>query len=103
MAVVTAERAFLLETIHPGMNVYDNRRLKIGTASKVYSPYTDEKDFYIKVHSGFLALGHDLYIPSRNLAVWKDTENHAQVVVGVERQQLNKMGWEQRLAVIHEA
>jgi hypothetical protein len=61
-----------------------------------------EKDFYLKVHSGFLGLGRDLYIPSRNLAVWKDTENHAQMVVGVERQQPNKMGWEQRPTVIHE-
>src|SRR5919202_2548509 len=102
MAVVIAEHEFLLETIHPGMSVYDNRHHKIGTVSKVYLPYTDEKDFYIKVHSGFLGLGRDLYIPSRNLAVWKDTENHAQVVVGVERQQLNKMGWEQRATVIHE-
>ena len=42
MAVVIAEHEFLLETIHPGMSVYDNRHHKIGTVSKVYQPYTDE-------------------------------------------------------------
>ena len=100
--VAKAEHEFLLSVIHPGIGVYDNRRHKIGTVSKVYSLDTEDKDFYLKVHSGFLGRGHDLYIPSRNLAVWKDTENHAQVVVGIERQQLNKMGWERPPTVIHE-
>jgi hypothetical protein len=102
MAVMKAEHEFLLSVIQPGMSVYDNRRHKIGTVRKVYPPYDDEKDFFLRAHTGILGLGHDLYVPSRNLTVWKDSDHHAQVVIGVERQQLHKLGWEKRPALIRE-
>jgi hypothetical protein len=50
--VAKAEHEFLLSVIHPGIGAYDNRRHKIGTVSKVYSLDTEDKDFYLKVHSG---------------------------------------------------
>jgi hypothetical protein len=55
--------------IHRGMDVYDGEQKKIGEVAAVSDPLDETGDFYITVDTGFLRLGHHLYIPSQYLSV----------------------------------
>jgi hypothetical protein len=101
--------AQLRQMLHPGMEVYDEHEHKIGKVEAISAPVPTTGEFYITVSTGFLGLGHDLYIPSNYLTVGNiessgtgnfdrdegvDT-GHAQVGVGVAKEQLYTMGWDQ--------
>lgn len=86
---VRDEEQDLRTMIHHGMDVYDGEQKKIGSVKAVSEPYDSEGHFYITVETGFLGLGHDLYIPSQYLSVWDN-----QVGVDVSKGHIDTMGWE---------
>ena len=94
--------------LRKGMDVYDEHEHKIGTVEEISGQVPTTRDFYITLSTGFLGLGHDLYIPSSYLTVGNiessgagdydkdegvDT-GHAQVGVVVAKEQLYTMGWD---------
>ena len=101
--------AQLRQMLHTGMEVYDEHEHKIGKVEAISAPVPTTGEFYITISTGFLGLGHDLYIPSSYLTV-SDVESsgvgefdrdegvdtgRAQVGVGVAKEQLYTMGWDQ--------
>jgi hypothetical protein len=98
----------LLGILHKGMEVYDEHEHKIGKVEDISGQVPNTGEFYITVSTGFLGLGHDLYIPSNYLTVAniassgvgdfdKDegvATGNAQVGVGVAKEELYTMGWD---------
>jgi hypothetical protein len=97
----------LLAMLHKGMEVYDQHEHKIGKIEDISTPMTSNNEFYITVSTGFLGLGHDLYIPSTYLTVSNVESSggeldrdegvftgRAQVGVGVAKEELYTMGWD---------
>lgn len=106
-ALVTTHEE-LLGILHKGMAVYDEHEHKIGTVEEISGPVPTTGEFYITVSTGFLGLGHDLYIPSNYLTVAniassgigdfdKDegvATGHAQVGVGIAKEKIQTEGWD---------
>ncbi len=100
------EQEELTRFLQEGLDVYDNQNHKIGTVSKIYPPVGPGEEFFIKVATDFLGLGHTqlspmalhtlvLFIPSRYIKLW-----HGQVELTVERSEIDQMGWGKRPAGI---
>lgn len=87
---VHEEELLLRDMIQHGMEVYDGEQKKIGKIEAISEPIDAAGHFYVTVETGFLGLGHDLYIPSQYLSVWDD-----QVGVEVSKGHIGTMGWEQ--------
>ena len=101
--VIKAEQAMLLATIQNGMIVYDDRNHRLGPVRHVYQPVNQNGDFYIQVHTGFVPLfGHDVFIPSRMLTLYRESDQHMELAVGITRAELHKMGWDKRSPLIHD-
>lgn len=95
-----AERKQLTSFLQEGLDVYDNQNHKIGTVSKIYPPVSPGEEFFIKVVTDFLGLGHTqlssmavhalvLFIPSSYLKL-----SRGQLELTVERSQIDQMGWD---------
>ncbi|MBI4494813.1 MAG: Hsp20/alpha crystallin family protein [Chloroflexi bacterium] len=115
-----------LDRIRQGMDVCDRNRNKIGTVGMVYRPVgattrgrpqsgttptgttgygqpgttptgtTTGMEPHLKVDTGFLGLGKDLYVPAHFI---RDVATDC-VVLDVERDRLDQMGWDQRPSFI---
>jgi hypothetical protein len=107
----------LLAMLHKGMDVYDQHEHKIGKIEEISAPMPTTDEFYVTVSTGFLGLGHDLYIPSNYLTV-SNVESpdigdldrdegvatgRAQVGVGVDKEALYTMGWDKPPAWANQA
>ena len=88
--------------ITKGMDVYDHDGDKVGTIGEIYQPAAvgstasttarPAGEFYLKVDTGFLGLGKDLFIPSSAIsAVTGD-----RVTLTVDKDLLDDMGWDHR-------
>jgi len=88
--------------ISEGMDVYDIGGDKVGTVGTIYqaarvssTAATAAKPIgtpYLKVDTGFLGLGKDLFIPASAVAdVTVD-----QVMLNVGKDRLDEMGWDRR-------
>lgn len=97
-----SEREQLTNSLHEGMDVYDNQNHKIGTVRKIYSHVGPGEEFFIKVVTAFPGLGHTplssiavhtriLFIPSSYLKLWR-----GQLELTVERSDIDQMGWDKR-------
>ena len=91
-----------------GMDVYDVNDDKVGTVGKIYRPAATEApstaapgsfaappsgaDQYLKVDTGFLGLGKNLYIPTSAVA---DVSGD-RVTLNVDKDRLDDMGWDRR-------
>jgi hypothetical protein len=88
--------------IREGMDVYDLAGDKVGTVGKIYQAAAVRSTAstagepagtpYLKVDTGFLGLGKDLFIPAS--AVVEVTAE--QVVLNVGKERLDTMGWDRR-------
>jgi hypothetical protein len=91
--------------IHEGMDVYDRNDDKVGSVGEVYSmtganaPSSGsvsssavESDWFVKVDTGFLGLGKDLYIPARSISnVFDD-----RLVLDVDKDTIDTFGWDEK-------
>jgi hypothetical protein len=87
-----------------GMDVYDLKGDKVGTVGKIYRPAATTAapgsfaappsgaDQYLKVDTGFLGLGKDLYIPTSAVS---DISGE-RVTLTVDKDRLDEMGWDRR-------
>ena len=91
-----------------GMDVYDLKGNKVGTVGKIYRPAEARAsstaapgtfaappsgaDQYLKVDTGFLGLGKDLYIPTSAVS---DVSGE-RVTLTVDKDRLGEMGWDRR-------
>jgi hypothetical protein len=98
----------LFGRVKEAMDVFDRDGDKVGTIGKVYPRVTataqagfqspaagtapTANDFYIKVDTGFLGLGKDLYIPSSMI----DSVTTDAVTVNVDKDELDDMGFDRR-------
>jgi hypothetical protein len=88
--------------ITEGMDVYDVDGDKVGSVGKVYQPTEVTATGttagepagtpYLKVDTGFLGLGKDLYIPAS--AISEVTADR--VVLTADKDRLDEMGWDER-------
>jgi hypothetical protein len=46
--------------------------------------------------------GHDVFIPSRMLTLYRESDHHMELAVGITRAELYKMGWDKRSPLIHD-
>jgi hypothetical protein len=46
--------------------------------------------------------GHDVFIPSRMLTLYRESDQHMELAVGITRAELHKMGWDKRSPLIHD-
>jgi hypothetical protein len=88
--------------ISEGMDVYDLGGDKVGTVGEIYQAARVSSTAatsaeptgtpYLKVDTGFLGLGKDLFIPASAVAdVTAD-----QVVLNVDKDRVEEMGWDRR-------
>ena len=91
-----------------GMDVYDLKGNKVGTVGKIYRPAATQApstaapgsfaappsgtDQYLKVDTGFLGLGKDLYIPTSAVS----DVGGERVTITVDKDRLDEMGWDRR-------
>ena len=91
-----------------GMDVHDLKGNKVGTVGKIYRPAAatasstaapgtfaappSGADQYLKVDTGFLGLGKDLYIPTSAVS---DVSGE-RVTLTVDKDRLDEMGWDRR-------
>jgi hypothetical protein len=98
----------LFSRIHEGMDVYDVDGDKVGKVGKMYQPArvtstttgTAEPagQAFLKVDTGFLGLGKDLYIPAGAIS---DVTGD-RVVLDVDKDRLDDMGWDKRPSWIYD-
>ncbi|HEU4792920.1 MAG TPA: hypothetical protein VFS96_04615 [Nitrolancea sp.] len=101
--VIKAEQAMLLATIQNGMTIYDDRNHRIGTVRNVSRPVDATGTFYVKTHTGFLAMfGHDVFIPSRMITLYRESDSRMELAVGVKRAEIDKMGWDRVGPLVHD-
>lgn len=101
------ERDHLMEerfstALQKGMDVYDVNGDKIGKVGKIYQPAAVSSTAsthaepasrsYLKVDTGFLGLGKDLYIPADAV---RDV-NGDRVTLTTDKDRLDAMGWDHR-------
>ena len=94
------ERFF--SSIREHMDVYDANGDKVGTVGKIYRPaavgstastYAEPTGRpYLKVDTGFLGLGKDLYIPADAIS---DVSGD-RVMLSTDKDHLDAMGWDHR-------
>jgi hypothetical protein len=94
------ERIFA--TIREHMDVYDVDGDKVGTIGKIYQPAavnSTSSTFaapasrpYLKVDTGFLGLGKDLYIPADDIS---DVSGD-RVMLAIHKDTLDARGWDQK-------
>jgi hypothetical protein len=90
--------------ITKGMDVYDYNGDKVGTIGGIYQPAAagptppgstasttaqPAGQFYLKVDTGFLGLGKDLFMPSGAISSVTDDR----VSLSVDKDRLDDMGW----------
>ena len=88
--------------ITEGMDVYDPDGDKVGTVDEVYQPAAVGSTAaaaarpvglaYLKVDTGFLGLGKDLFIPAS--AITEVTGDR--VILNVDKDRLDDRGWDRR-------
>lgn len=89
-------------SISKGMTVEDADGDKIGTIGAIFQPAqvtstasttaTPAGEAFMKVDTGFLGLGRDLYIPAG--AIRDVTEDR--VILTVDKDRVDAMGWDQK-------
>lgn len=87
----------LLQMLEEGMDVYDQNNDKIGTIEEISAAEPNTGEFYVTISRGLFGGGGDLYLPSSYLTVTsaQGSEDEKQVGVGVPKDQLESMGWDQ--------
>ena len=101
--VIKAEQAMLLATIQNGMTIYDDRNHRVGTVRNVSRPVDSTGTFYVNTHTGFIAMfGHDVFIPSRMITLYRESDSRMELAVGVERAEIEKMGWDRVGPLVHD-
>lgn len=88
--------------INEGMEVCDLDGDKVGKVGKIYQPAAVSStattmaeptgEPYLKVDTGFLGLGKDLYIPGSAISDVTDER----VMLNVDKDRVDAMGWERR-------
>jgi uncharacterized protein (TIGR02271 family) len=77
-----------LDQIHEGMTVYDLNGDKIGGVEKVYR--SGAAAGYLRVSTGFLGLGRELYVPAAHIA----RLDGGDVYLDADKDALGDAGWE---------
>lgn len=99
----------LLDRIREGMDVCDRYQNKIGTAGKIYRPVgvTQQAGYgrpgagfepHLRVDTGFLGLGKDLFVPVSHI---KDVSGDC-VLLDVERDRLDQTTWDKKPSFIQD-
>ena len=88
--------------ITKGMNVYDYDGDKVGTVGEIYQPTAvgstaattarPTGQACLKVDTGFLGLGKDLFVPASGIS---DVTGD-RVILTVDKDRLDEMGWDRR-------
>ena len=98
--------------IHEGMDVYDRNGDKVGSVGKIYSmagttattstsassASGSGSDWYMKIDTGFLGLGKDLYVPARAISNVQDDR----VVLDVSKDAIDTFGWDEKPSFIRD-
>ena len=98
--------------IRDGMDVYDLNGDKVGSVGKVYSmtgatattststssTSGSGSDWYMKIDTGFLGLGKDLYVPARAISNIHDDR----VVLDVGKDTIDTFGWDEKPSFIRD-
>lgn len=98
------ENTALLHMLEEGMDVFDQNNDKIGTIDEISGEEPNTGEFYVRISRGLFGVGGDLYLPSSYLTVSsvQGNEDEKQVGVGVPKDQLESMGWDQPPLWAHE-
>lgn len=97
-----------LGRIQQGMDVCDLNKNKIGTVGRIFRPVgarqqaglgqpTSSFEPYLKVDTGVLGLGKDLYVPASHIQDVTDC-----VLLNIDRDRLDQLGWDQRPSFIQD-
>jgi hypothetical protein len=78
-----------------GMDVVDQAGEKMGTIREIFAP-AGTREEYLKVDTGVLGLGKDLFVPSSQIRALTERG----VVLNAAKDQLEQMGWDRRPAFI---
>ncbi len=85
------------------MTIYDDRNHRIGTVRHVYRPVNETGDFYVRPHTGFRSMdGQDVFIPSRMITLYRESDHRMELAVGITRREIHKMGWDKVGPLIHD-
>jgi hypothetical protein len=86
--------------LREGMDVIDANSDKVGTVSEIYQPVAvpsttsigdqPASQAYMKVSTGFLGLGKDLYIPASVISDVTDDR----VFLNLDKDRFDNMGWD---------
>ena len=98
--------------IREGMDVYDRNGDKVGSVGEVYSMTSatasksrsasstsgSGSDWYMKIDTGFLGLGKDLYVPARAVTNVHDDR----IELDVSKDTIDTFGWDEKPSFIRD-